>query len=131
MANLSKKQLDILQRKLEAELAGVVKVTRDEMSPEFKANYIDIDGNVADTGDEAVADTLIDTDNAIIGQHLQQLRDLKAALERIRAGAYGICVDCGGEIGVKRLSVYPTAKRCIECQGRHEKTFVSEPTATL
>lgn len=131
MAGLTGKQLDTLQRKLEAELARVVKETREEMSPELKANYIDIDGNVADTGDEAVADILIDTDNAIIGQHLQQIRDLNAALERIRTGVYGICLDCGGEIGAKRLTAYPTAKRCITCQGRHEKTFVSEPTPTL
>lgn len=131
MANLSKKQIDTLQRKMEVELARTVHETREDMSPELKANYIDIDGNVADIGDESVADTLIDTDNAIIGQHLQQIRDLNAALERIQTGVYGACIDCGGEIGFKRLSAYRTAKRCIACQRRHEKTYASEPTPTL
>lgn len=131
MANLTKKQFETLQRKMEKELVRVVKETRQEMSPELKANYIDVDGNVADTGDDAVADTLIDTDNAIIGQHVQQIRDLNAALERIRTGVYGTCIECGGEIGFKRLSAYPTAKRCIECQGRHEKTYAGNATPTL
>lgn len=131
MTNLNKQQIDELQRKMEEDLARLVNETREEMSPEQKANYVDIASNVPDTGDESVADTLIDTDNAIIGLHLQQARDLDAALERIHTGVYGICIECGGETGFDRLSVYPTAKRCIECQSQHEKTYTSEPKPTL
>lgn len=28
----------------------------------------------------------------------------------------GICIDCGGEIGGKRLEAMPSAQRCIDCQ---------------
>ena len=35
-------------------------------------------------------------------------------------GAYGKCVDCGDAITYERLDAYPTAKRCITCQSRHE-----------
>jgi DnaK suppressor protein len=129
--NMTKKHIVTLQRQMEEELAHLINETREEMDPELKANYIDIDGNVADTGDEAVADTLIDTDNAIIGMHLQEVRDLNAALDRIQSGVYGVCIDCSGEIGSKRLTAYPTAKRCIECQVQHEKTYASEPTPTI
>jgi RNA polymerase-binding protein DksA len=129
--NMTKNSIDTLQRKMEEDLARLISETHEEMDPELKANYIDIDGNVADTGDEAVADTLIDTDNAIIGRHLQEVRDLDAALDRIQSGRYGVCIDCDGEIGYKRLDAYHTAKRCIECQIQHEKIYASEPTPTM
>ncbi len=45
-----------------------------------------------------------------------ELGDIDAALERIRAGSYGTCTDCGVSIPALRLSAYPTAKRCIDCQ---------------
>ena len=41
---------------------------------------------------------------------------LKAALEAIDAGTYGICVDCGEEISEGRLRALPDAVRCVPCQ---------------
>ncbi len=38
-------------------------------------------------------------------------------------GRYGVCVDCGAEIGYEPLLAYPTAKRCIACQRQHEMTY--------
>ncbi len=45
-----------------------------------------------------------------------KLGDIEAALERIDAGTYGQCTDCGVTIPPARLNAYPTAKRCIDCQ---------------
>lgn len=129
MSNISTKQIESLRVLMEAELAKLVIETQDEMNPALKTNFIDIDGDVAD--DEAVADTIVDTDNAIIGMHLQNARDLNAALDRIQTGIYGSCIDCGDDIGIERLSAYSTAERCIKCQYRHEKTFASEPKSSL
>jgi hypothetical protein len=36
----------------------------------------------------------------------------------IRDGSYGICIDCGGEIGRARPKADPRAKRCLACQIR-------------
>jgi DnaK suppressor protein len=129
MSSISIKQIESLRVLIEAELAQLVLETQDEMSPALKTNYNDIDGDVAD--DEAVADVVVDTDNAIIGLHLQKMRDLIAALERIQTGVYGDCIDCGDDITYERLSAYPTAKRCIRCQQLHEKTFASEPKSSF
>ena len=130
MSNISKNQVDELQGVMEAELAQLVDETQDKMNPELKANYLDIGGD-GDTGDEAVADTIVDIDNAVIGLHLQKVTDLNAALDRIQAGVYGVCIDCGSDIGFERLSAYPTAKRCIRCQHLREKTFASKPKSNL
>ena len=129
MSNITKSQFDELQKVMEAELARLVDETQDEMNPALKTSFIDIDGDIAD--DEAVADTIVDTDNAIIGLYLRNARDLNAALDHIQTGVYGMCVDCGDDIGFERLVTYPTAKRCIKCQRQHEKTYATESKSSF
>jgi len=128
MLTMNKQQLDLLQQKMAVERAHLTKQSQAEMSPELKMSYIGIDGI---TGDAAVADTMVDIDNAIIGLHLQKISDLNAALERVANNTYALCIDCGGEIAYPRLLAYPTAKRCIDCQSLHEKTFISEPKRSI
>lgn len=125
MSNISAKQIYKLEAAMLTELARLVDETRDEMNPELKESYVDVGGD-GDTGDEAVADTIVDIDNAVIGLHLQRITDLNAALGRIQAGVYGVCIDCAKDIGFERLSAYPSAIRCLLCQHLHEKTFASE-----
>src|SRR5437764_1067415 len=43
------------------------------------------------------------------------LADLDRAIERLNAGVYGICVDCGQAIAMERLVTLPTARRCTDC----------------
>lgn len=45
----------------------------------------------------------------------QEIRMIDAALQRIAAGEYGICVKCGGEIGEDRLAVLPYTPFCRSC----------------
>jgi len=44
------------------------------------------------------------------------LRDVRAALDRMDAGSYGRCVQCGGQIGLERLEILPQAALCMQCQ---------------
>jgi RNA polymerase-binding protein DksA len=68
------------------------------------------------TEDDALADAAAEMDVAMVIRESQELQDIEAALARIGDGSYGICIDCGGEIGRARLKAYPTAKRCLPCQ---------------
>lgn len=43
-----------------------------------------------------------------------------AALRRIEAGTYGLCIDCGAAIPPARLNALPHAARCIACQEKIE-----------
>lgn len=131
MTKITKQQIDVLQKIMELELESLVDETQQEMDPQLKASINEIDGGAADVDDEAVADTIVDVDNAIIGMHLQKARDLNAALDRIQTGTYGICIDCGDDISFERLTAYPTAKRCIICQSRREKTRANRPASTI
>lgn len=51
----------------------------------------------------------------------QMLQDVLDALQRIEDGTYGDCETCGEEIPRKRLDVFPSAKRCVECESKLEK----------
>ncbi|MDQ6910463.1 MAG: TraR/DksA C4-type zinc finger protein [Actinomycetota bacterium] len=43
------------------------------------------------------------------------LADLDRAIERLHAGVYGICADCGQAIAMERLVALPAARRCADC----------------
>lgn len=45
-----------------------------------------------------------------------QLRMIEAALDRIEAGDYGVCLGCEEPIPAKRLQAVPWAKYCVHCQ---------------
>jgi DnaK suppressor protein len=49
-----------------------------------------------------------------------RLRLIQQALERIKDGTFGICAECEGPIGLKRLQVVPCARNCIACQQQAE-----------
>jgi len=39
----------------------------------------------------------------------------------IQNGTYGICEECGAEIGFKRLEARPVTTLCIECKTKQER----------
>ncbi|HTK32966.1 MAG TPA: TraR/DksA C4-type zinc finger protein [Candidatus Paceibacterota bacterium] len=54
-------------------------------------------------------------DNAGIANKLEgQLNEVKAALERIEKGTYGICETCGKPIEIERLEANPSARVSIK-----------------
>ncbi|RWU09297.1 hypothetical protein EGC76_08855 [Pseudidiomarina gelatinasegens] len=40
----------------------------------------------------------------------------EAALQRMRSGEYGYCVECGEEISAARLAAKPEVALCVDCQ---------------
>jgi RNA polymerase-binding transcription factor DksA len=51
--------------------------------------------------------------DATIASTSEQVARLRAALERIDAGTYGVCEVCGQPIPEARLEVRPDATRCV------------------
>ena len=74
------------------------------------------DHDVRSLDDRAQAMTERDDEFAMNEHETAELGDIEAALERMDAGTYGQCTDCGVTIAPARLQAYPTAKRCIDCQ---------------
>jgi len=44
-----------------------------------------------------------------------ELAEIKAALQRLESGNYGICVSCGETISSGRLTARPAAMECVDC----------------
>lgn len=110
------KQLIEQRRKtLAAEIRGGFARSRSD-------NFDAIAGEAPDSGDEALAALVADTDNAETNRDIRELQELNGAVERIADGSYGTCADCGDDIPLARLRAYPGAIRCIACQSIHEKT---------
>jgi len=51
-----------------------------------------------------------------LASYERDLRDVDAALGRMRCGIYGTCLDCGRPIPLDRLGARPQAGRDIECE---------------
>jgi DnaK suppressor protein len=44
-----------------------------------------------------------------------RLKNIDAALEKIKTKKYGICENCGKQIPIERLKVSPESKFCLDC----------------
>jgi RNA polymerase-binding protein DksA len=131
MTELTSIQAQALKEALHARYRRLLERVRDELEQGGERSYIELAGRVPDTADESAADLIADTGAAIVHRHVEELRDIEAALRRMVEGSFGACSDCGADIGFERLKVYPTAKRCVRCQGQRERTHVHEPVPTL
>jgi DnaK suppressor protein len=55
------------------------------------------------------------------GRAAAELKRIDAALARIRAGAYGDCLECGAPIAPGRLEAQPAATLCVSCAEARER----------
>jgi RNA polymerase-binding protein DksA len=73
----------------------------------------------------------LDSEIAIAQNEELLLDQVNAAIERIGAGTYGICQQCGHTIDGQRLQAIPYTSRCIDCargqQDEIEKPVRGEP----
>jgi RNA polymerase-binding protein DksA len=80
-----------------------------------EATYADNIGETATvTLDREIDYSLEEASNHVLGA-------IDAALERIEAGTYGVCMTCGKPIGDERLEAIPYATQCIECRRKEER----------
>ncbi len=58
----------------------------------------------------------------IMEQRLKNdLKEIEAAIKKIKRGTYGKCERCSEAIDVKRLEVKPQALYCLKCESEIEK----------
>ncbi len=56
----------------------------------------------------------------------REIAQIDAALQRLEAGEYGVCRDCGEEIDANRLAALPFVLDCAECASRREEAQALE-----
>lgn len=74
-----------------------------------------------DDADLAFARTCAGIDRDLIDRYLIEIGEIEQARARIADGSFGICPECGSDIGWDRLRANPVARRCTDCQALHEK----------
>lgn len=119
---LTPKQLEEVRTAIDKRRAALVEEIRADMARVRADTVASLGGEVRDSADEAVAGLLADTGNAETTRDVDELRALDDAALRLKAGHYGTCQACGGDIPYERLAANPAAIRCFNCQSRHERT---------
>ena len=74
-----------------------------------------------DVGDLSQFDQDEDIDYTLLNRHIERLREVEDALDRLEEGNYGICEDCGAAINLERLQILPFTTCCVRCQERREQ----------
>ena len=77
-------------------------------------------------GDQHLADHASEMLDREVDESLENnaeeiVREIDAALERIEAGTYGVCVNCGKQIPEERLDAVPYAVLCVPCKRDEER----------
>jgi DnaK suppressor protein len=75
-------------------------------------------GDVVDAALDSVQDEI---SSQLAEVESRELARIEYALERMRAGQYGICEGCGSNIPMARLNALPYATYCIKCQREAER----------
>ncbi len=102
---------------LEAEVQARVRAGRDAHQPEGR-----------DDMEQADDDIRGDLSFALLQIKSEALAGIDAALLRLDAGNYGLCVACDQPIPSQRLRALPFAVRCQPCAGRRERAQASPLT---
>lgn len=109
LAERLREQYVELQARL-ARLEGEAMEFDEDSRPKYSNHPADEAAALHDrTGRDAVARVLVD-----------DMQQVERALERLAAGSYGLCDDCGQPIPPKRLEARPTATLCVSCQSKRE-----------
>jgi DnaK suppressor protein len=72
--------------------------------------------NTPDALDEVQVAGVREMETRSLERETRMLRDVRAALKRIKESVYGVCLRCEEEISLKRLNAVPWAPLCISCQ---------------
>lgn len=102
-----RKQLEQKKEELTIRLERITRNLRRGYHPDSKERAKELeDSEVVDAlGNEARA----------------EIRNISAALQRLEAGEYGICMECGTEIERGRINAHPYAQHCIDCARLEEE----------
>ncbi|MDR3175253.1 MAG: RNA polymerase-binding protein DksA [Desulfovibrio sp.] len=89
-----------------------------------EATLEDMTGNneiFADPADRATMEADRTFTLRIRDRERKLIKKIKAALQRMDDGIFGVCEECGDEIGVPRLKARPVTKLCINCKSKQEE----------
>jgi DnaK suppressor protein len=98
---------------------------RVQIEKNLRGTTLELEGmrelELNDEGDYAAASAETIVDSAILVQQRKELNEIELALDKIKAGTFGICEMCEELIAIERLEVKNFARFCITCREINEK----------
>ena len=131
MTSLSPQQTVDFKARLRGRAAQLRDEIQQTLERSSEESHVRIAEQARDMEDDAFSNLIVDVNLAEIDRDSAELRRIDSALNRLSAGSYGICVDCGQMIPLARLEAEPTACRCVRDQEIYERTHVSAGTPSL
>ncbi len=95
-------------------LLDEAKVTVEGMHEAVKDSY-------ADPTDRALLESSRNNALRMRDRERKLITKVQEAIDRIDEGTFGICEECGDEIGEERLRARPVTTLCIECKEEQER----------
>jgi DnaK suppressor protein len=112
---MDQQTVDRLRERLESE-RGEIRRQLDDLGARRDAEGIenpDLNEGFADAGQAAAERASLLT---LVRSLRDTLRDVEHALDRMEAGTYGTCDNCGRPIADERLDALPAARLCLDCK---------------
>ncbi|MFJ8935524.1 TraR/DksA family transcriptional regulator [Streptomyces sp. NPDC102365] len=81
------------------------------------------DGAGDDQADTGTKNITRESEMALAANAREMLEQTERALERLDAGTYGLCENCGNAIGKARMQAFPRATLCVECKQKQERRY--------
>jgi RNA polymerase-binding protein DksA len=81
------------------------------------------DGAGDDQADTGTKNITREHELALAANAREMLEQTERALDRLDAGTYGLCENCGDPIGKARMQAFPRATLCVECKQKQERRF--------
>lgn len=121
MPALTPSQAAQLQAALTARL-NAIEAAQDQAVPGTPAGAHGLPVAEVETApvDKATVRLINDLALEAAGHQQALLALLRHALAKMADGSYGVCEECGQDIGFPRLHARPEARLCIVCQTRRE-----------
>ena len=118
MKNKRLQQLrDLLEEKKHALVAQLRTSLGEQRSEDVRMSF----ELAQDDGDKSVEEHKRHVQASVQSIKSEQLDLIEQALEKLAAGTYGICAECGCEIPLQRLEIQSFASYCVACQEEIDK----------
>jgi len=110
MASLNPRFLTELRGALARREQQLTAELRQQQRSASSETFMELAGEAPDAGDASVADVAIDSNSAERDRSASELDEVRAALQRMDSGSYGLCQECGRPISPQRLRASPAAR---------------------
>lgn len=111
---------ELLREKLSRRLASLTRSANVAVHDGLAVQDAYVQSEIGDEADEAQRVQSADIDQVFGERDALMAQRINEALKRLDSEDFGVCVDCGEEIEIERLTAVPWATRCTADQEAFE-----------